>query len=206
MSALDDYKSKHVTMKAAWTPPTMADFAAGVPVLSFDQSLANTGWLYFSVREAQVLVHARGTLRTSSSLTGWRANFAQAEQIAHAMGPQVDDKLMEAPEEVPRFPEAVVLELPSAHGHRTDSSMLAAYEIDRYSRTWWMPTLFMAIQKSRTILGGSNIRNDKKGGHKALARYLPESASRQWNEHQRDAAINGLAYLHELKQNEGAQE
>lgn len=207
MNALDRYKEKTTTMKAAWTPPMMADFAQDLSVLSFDQSLSKTGWLYLRVLDDRVDVMARSTIRTATELKGWQGNFDQAHQIKHAMRDEVDALLMRfAPDQMPRWPDAVVLELPNVHGHRTDSSMLAAYEVDGYATMWWRPTIFISIQQSRTILGGSNIRNDKKGGHKALERYIPGSIQRTWNEHQRDAAINALGHLYNLKQKDDANE
>lgn len=198
-NALERYQAKKTTIKAAWTPPLLADFAQDVSVFSFDQSLSKTGWVYLRVLEGRVDVMARDTIRTKTEIKGWRGNFDQARQIKHEMD-RVEKILTRfSPDQMPRWPDAVVLELPNVHGHRTDSSMLAAYEIDRYCETWWRPTEFISIQQSRTILGGSNIRNSKKDGHKALERYVPESIQRTWNEHQRDAAINALGHLYNLK-------
>lgn len=206
-NALERYQAKKTAMKAAWTPPMMADFKQDFWVMSFDQSLATTGWIYLRVVADRVDIAARGTLRTKEpeGLTGWRANFARARQIKHEMnGIQRTLTILDLDDKALRWPEAVVLELPNVHGHRTDSSMLAAHEIDQYCEKWWRPTDFISIQQSRTILGGSNIRNSKKDGHKALERYVPESIQRTWNEHQRDAAINALGHLYNLKQQEAA--
>lgn len=203
MSALDRYKEKKTASKVIWTPPTLADFAQDLTVMSFDQSLARTGWVFLRVSEGRVEVLGRGTLRTvePEGVTGWRANFARARLLKSRMT-DVEEFLVRLSEGLTllRWPDAVVLELPSVHGQRTDSSMMAAYEISDYCETWWRPTEFISIQQTRTILGGSNIRNDKKGGWKALVRYIPESESRQWNEHQRDAAINALGHLYNLRE------
>lgn len=198
-NALERYQAKKTVMKAAWTPPLLADFAQNLAVMSFDQALSKTGWVYLRVLDGRVDIMARDTIRTGTEVKGWRGNFAQARQIKHEMD-RVEKILTRfSPDQMPRWPDAVVLEMPNVHGHRTDSSMLAAYEISSYCETWWRPVEFISIQQSRTILGGSNIRNSKKGGHKALERYIPESIQRTWNEHQRDAAINALGHLHNLK-------
>lgn len=202
MTALNDYKNKK--MKGPWSAPALASFAQNTAVLSFDQSLGATGWVYLLVRDGKVDLLGRDTLRTKDpeGVTGWRASFARARAVRHAM-PKVDDFLsVWADAMQPRWPEAVVLEQPPVSGYRTESSMMAAYEIDAYAQEWWRPTVFMSIQRARTILGGSDARNDKKAGHKALVRYIPESETRQWNEHQRDAAINALGHLYELNQEE----
>lgn len=203
-SALERYQAKKTAAKAAWTPPTLADFAQDVAVLSFDQSLSRTGWVYLRVLDGRMDVMAKNTIRTRTEVTGWRGNFDKARQIRREME-FIDDFLMRfSPDQMPRWPDVVLLEMPNVHGHRTESSMMAAYEIDGYSNTWWRPTEFISIQQSRTIIGGSDVRNDKKGGWKALTRYVEESGGRQWNEHQRDAAINALGHLYNLKKQQEA--
>lgn len=196
MGALDRYQAKQTAKNVVWKPPRLASFQADLTALSFDQSLASTGWVYLVVCEGKVVVLDRGTIRTDTELTGWRGNFERAHQIATRIA-----SVHERVAETGRAVGVTVMELPAVHGHRTDSSALAAYEVDRYASEHLTPPLFMSIQASRATLGGTAARNKKKLGHAALATYIPESATRQWNEHQRDAATNGLAYLHKLKQN-----
>lgn len=207
MNALERYQTKsQARMKAPWRPPLVSEFKQGHSVLSFDQSLSKTGWVYLRVSAGSVEVMGRGTMRNQSDLKGWRGNFEQARKIRAAMV-ELDGLLVRySPDQMPRWPDSVLLEMPAVGGHRTDSSMLAAYEIDSYATDWWRATDMISIQQSRTILGGSDTRNDKKAGPKALVRYIPESAERTWNEHQRDAAVNALGHLYNLKQQEAADE
>jgi hypothetical protein len=196
MGALDRYQAKQTAKNLVWKPPRLASFQADLTVLSFDQSLASTGWIYLVISEGKVIVLDRGTIRTDTELTGWRSNFERARQISVLIA-TVRERVISTQRAV----GVTVMELPAVHGHRTDSSALAAYEVDRYASKHFTPPVFMSIQASRATLGGAAARNKKKLGHAALATYIPESTTRQWNEHQRDAATNGVAYLHKLKQN-----
>lgn len=194
MDAIERYKAKKTAYKSVWTPPTMESFRQRFTVLSFDQSLSKTGWIRLLVAGGMVVIDDRGTIKTSSDASGWHGNFAQARQVRLGVS-AIHDRITSR-----GFPDAIVLEMPSVGGHRTDSSMLAAYEIDDYCNMYLSRPKLVSIQRSRSLLGGPNARNNKKAGHKALERYIPGSIQRSWNEHQRDAALNGLAHLYEINQ------
>lgn len=193
MTALDAYKTR--TMKAAWRPPLIVEFKPYTVVQSFDQTLTTAGYVTLLARPGEIQVLDRGTLRQSTELEGHEGNYDLMDKLWLA--------LEALPIELAYQPVAFVRERPAVKGHRIDSSMLAGYIVrDFFQRTYGTVGTAVSIQHSRTILGGSTARNDKKEGHQALARYIPESATRQWNEHQRDAAINALAHLYDLRKEE----
>lgn len=192
MGALEDYKAKiGKGRRRDWEPPVLADFEADTEVLSFDQTLSQTGYVKLAVHLGEVQVTAKGTLRLKSELTGFEGNFDLADRLDAAL------VMLDVPG---RWPDHILTEMPAVHGHRTDSSMLAAYVVRRYYQRWISRPQMVSIQESRTILAGPGARNDKKAGAAALARYIPASGTRKWNEHQRDAAINALAHLYKIKE------
>lgn len=202
MGVLEDYADK-VAGKAPpeWRRPTMEDFRTDFKVLSFDQSLNTTGWVYLEVTwndEGRLIVHvrAKGTIRTKSELKSHEEYFDRQDQLLDVLNEEMHEAIDHP---VEAFPDAVLLERPSIFGKRKESSLLAASTIRRYCYTWWKMPMLMSIQHARTVLAGSGTRDDKKAGHEALAEYLPESVTRKWNEHERDGAINALAHLHDLK-------
>lgn len=190
MGALEEYKAKQKPKaKQEWRRPELEDFAPFWQVLSFDQSLTNTGYVQLWIRNGFVEVRAKGTLRTATELNSFDGSFAQAEQLEDHM------KVFNPP----RWPDATVVERPSVGGFRTDSSLLAAYVVTKHCNLWWHPHTWASIQHSRVVLAGPGKGNDKKAGHEALEHYIPDSITRKWNEHTRDAAVNALAYLYDRK-------
>jgi hypothetical protein len=197
MGALEEYAVKTARQRAAdkiWVPPEIWDFAEGINVLSFDQSLGKTGWVNLAVRQGGIEVSAYGTLRTVTSNDGFRGSFDRADCLR--------DRLSEYHSYLAfhGIPHEVIMEMPSVRGHRIESSFLAAYVVQEYCTRWWQPPTMVSIQESRRNLAGPGTHNNKKAGHAALARLIPESASRMWNEDERDAALNALNHLYKLKQ------
>lgn len=199
MSALEEYAEKLAKRGGSkeWRVPVPADFAVGKLVLSFDQSLANTGWVILSVDGYLIEVVARGTIRTVSPLKGPSQSF-------HKMRLLKAQVAEEFPAHSTTTYDDVVVEMPAVFGQRTESSLMAASVLDGYWNAIGSPITLVSIQHSRTVLCGTMARNKKDLGHKGLAKIIPDSAKRTWNEHQRDAALNGLAHLWDLKQMENA--
>lgn len=188
MRALDAYQARvrDRAKPVLQLPASLEDFRHDHLVWSLDQSLSRTGWVMVQVDSSGVRVLDRGTLRISTELTSHEGTFDKAAKLEAQL----------AVLSAVCIADAVLLERPAVHGQRTESSLLAAYvvlQVDRGAR-------MVSIQHARRILGGPQARDDKKLGHQALARYIPESASRKWNEHQRDAAINALGYLYDSKE------
>lgn len=197
MGALEEYAVKTSRQRAAdkvWVQPQITDFASEVNVLSFDQSLGKTGWINLTVRWGEIEVGRHGTLRTVTSNDGFQGSFDRANHLRERMWEQHGNLAFHG------IPGEIVMEMPSVRGHRIESSFLAAYVVQGYCRYFWQMPTMVSIQESRRNLAGPGTHNDKKAGHQALAQYIPESASRAWNEDERDAALNALNHLYKLKQ------
>lgn len=195
MGALEEYAVKASRQRAAdkvWAQPMISEFLHGVNVLSFDQSLGKTGWVNLAVGQGEIEVAAHGTLRTVTSNDGFQGSFDRADHLRDRMAEEHDNLACHG------MPYDVVMEMPSVRGHRIESSFLAAYVVRRYCHEWWEDPTMVSIQESRRNLAGPGTQNDKKAGHEALADYIPETASRQWNEDERDAALNALNHLYKL--------
>lgn len=197
MGVLEDYAVKAARQKAAdkiWVEPQIQDFAHDVNVLSFDQSLGKTGWVNLTVHWGEIEIGRHGTLRTVTSNDGFQGSFDRADHLRDRMIEEHGWLAFHG------IPGAVIMEMPAVRGHRIESSFLAAYVVRKYCHEWWQSPTMVSIQESRRNLAGPGTQNDKKAGHAALARYIPESTSRMWNEDERDAALNALNYLYKLKQ------
>lgn len=197
MSALEEYAEALAKRGGSkeWRPPTVKDFATGKLVLSFDQSLAATGWVILSVDGSCIEVVARGTIRTVSPLKGPQQSFHRMRQLKASLAEEFPAH------SVTRYDD-VVVEMPAIFGHRVDSPLMAAGILDGYWHAIGTPITLVSIQHSRTVLCGTMARNKKDLGHKGLAVIIPDSVNRTWNGHQRDAALNGLGHLWDLKQME----
>lgn len=199
VDALKKYatKVKKAEDPKVWKLPTTEDFRQDYKILSFDQTLNATGWVHLGFEAGELKVYARGTIKTDVKTKGPLGNILKAQDLW--------DRLlgMDRTEVGGLWPDEIVMELPAVGGFRTESSMMAAREVYRYTVQWFtMRVSFISIQRTRAMLGGPKARNVKKLGHQALETWIPESATRTWNEHQRDAAINALGRLIELRRKE----
>ena len=172
-----------------WSPPDPAALPCG-HVLALDQSLSSTGWIDFSSLPGGVIVHARGTLRPVTALTGYLGTWDKHAQLAAMLG---------AGEMAARIgaAHAVAWEAPPVGGgHRTESSLMAGALL--YMLAGPGRAHVVSAQHASSLLTGTP-RHGKREIGLAVARYVPESASRQWNEHLRDALAIGIAYLLDTK-------
>jgi Holliday junction resolvasome RuvABC endonuclease subunit len=183
--------SRRKIVKEAWEPPRRADFAPGQPVMAFDASLSNTGWVLLSVTYGGLFVHAKGTIRPQTELTGYRETWRKAVILRQSL-----DEMSH----VAIGASHIAAEAPMvAGGHRTESSLVAGLQVVQ----WAAPrpvTDVGATHVSSVLLGSGRVpREERKAAIKAaVARYIPGSADRSWNEHERDAAAVGLTHLHDL--------
>lgn len=198
MGSLEEY-AENLAKKGGvknWRPPVLGEFAHGKTILSFDQSLSNTGWVRIGVTDSGVTVFDQGTIRTVSQLKGAAQSFHRMRQLRVALMRQFPTDLY----------DGIVVEMPALFGHRVDSSLMAASVLDNHWFSLGSPIELISIQHSRTVLCGTAAKNRKDLGHKGLINFIPASADRPWNEHQRDAALNGLAHLWDLRQMENDHE
>jgi len=175
-----------------WEPPQLADFAPGLSVFGFDGSLGNAGWVSLWNTGAQIIVGRKGTIRPETELDGYRGTWERAIQVNTALLGLVSDE----------FPLAyrIAVEAPMvAGGHRTESSLIAALQVWQ----WADPAKRLdvgATHVSRVLLGSARVPKEKRKNaiKVAVARYIPGSDERTWNEHERDAAAIALTVLWDL--------
>lgn len=187
MKGLEEYAAKiQGKQKPAWTAPVWEDFKTGWIVASFDQTFSTTGVVLLMAGKEETWVFQHTTWKPFSELNGFEMAYEKTAAL---------ERLFETYKNQCRW-DQIVYEMPVVAGHRKESSFLAGYVFAKAGGT------AVSIQHSRAVLAGPGTANDKKAGHKALLNYIPSSGDRTWNEHQRDAAINALAYLHDLRRQE----
>lgn len=175
-------------MDEPWRPPALIDFASGKHVIAFDQTLTSTGWIAMHTWHPGVItVEAYGTLRPRTGYQGFMATWDKARQLwklAH-------DVLYEWQQ----ASTIHVLEHPLiGPGSRTESSLVAGSVLYSVTMGEVVP---VASRHAKKVLTGKPDAG-KREVAEALARYIPESRTRRWNEHIRDGAALGLAHLWDL--------
>ncbi len=181
-------ESRKTARLAPWTPPEPADFRP-CRVLAFDPSLSSTGWVHLRVgwrwkRDPGIEIRARGTLRIKTDLTGYLATYDKATRMK-ALIQEVVWR-----EQSISWPSDIAWEAPAVRGHRLESSLIAGLCV--YEASNGLGTVISANHASQQLTGSP--LHDKREIAAAVARYVPESAGRDWNEHQRDALAIGLSF------------
>ena len=95
----------------------------------------------------------------------------------------------------------MAVEAPSVGGgYRTESSLVAGLTVYRLAPRKCVPV--SATHVSAVLLGDPRIESKKRKGaiKEAVARYAPETAGRDWNEHERDALSVGLTRLYDMRE------
>lgn len=173
-----------------WEPPGIREFLWKVVVLAFDQSLSNCGWIAFSIHNGKIVVYNKGTLRPRTGERGFMGTWGKASQLRQDLAMIIS-----------WYPGAdhIVYENPAVHGHRLESSLLAGQILYELSLDKGQN---IDAQHACKVLCGRPLRSDdrKQAIRAAVARYVPDSATRHWNEHQRDALALGLTHLYDLRQ------
>lgn len=175
-----------------WEPPQLSDFEPGITVFGFDGSLGNAGWLSLLSTGTRIMVRCKGTIRPETDLDGYRGTWERAVQLNDAL---FDLAASEFP-----LAHLIAVEAPMvAGGHRTESSLIAALQV--WQRADPCKRIDVgATHVSKVLLGNARVsRDDRKNAIKAaVARYIPGSEERTWNEHERDAAAIALTVLWDL--------
>lgn len=194
---LDRFASsrKEPKRKPEWSPPQLIDLAAEISILALDQSLGATGWAELTVRRGDdgngspkpfVDINAHGTVKTSSPHVGHLGTLHQMRMLTT----ELKNRLL-----MTSFPWTVlVCEQPPVSGHRKESSLLAAAAVE------------LAASGTQVMVQAQHAKHVFTGDHNAtkamvrdaMATYAPETLTRKWNEHTRDALLLGLTYLRDL--------
>lgn len=164
-------------------------------IIAFDASLLNTGWVAIRAWRAGVDVIGHGTIRPKTDATGYMATWERARLLEEGLrGEALVNAYILSDEAL------MAVEAPSVGGgHRTESSLVAGLMVwrqapDRCARV-------SATHVSSVLLGDPKVKSEerKPAIKLAVARYVPESTGRDWNEHERDGLSVGLTRLYDLR-------
>jgi hypothetical protein len=180
--------SRRAAHGALWTPPEGFDFRP-CRVLVFDPALSNTGWVKFRVswlgrKAPRFAVEERGTLRVKTDQPGYLGTYDKASRMRGLIQEVVWR------EQGYHLPYDIAWEAPAVAGRRLESSLIAGFLV--YEAANRVGTAVSANHASYQLTG--NPSHDKRAIAAAVARYVPESEGRTWNEHQRDALAIGLSF------------
>jgi Holliday junction resolvasome RuvABC endonuclease subunit len=176
-----------------WEPPPISAFPQGAESICFDPSLSNTGWAWLCVLGDRVRVLAKGTVRSATGKTGYEGTYEKAHCIAKGLASVFANMPVRVDDAPPRI--RVSWEAPSVGGgHRTESSLIAGLLVREAALRAYVVMSVVQANRVSSVLAG-NPKHDKKEIAAAVARYIPESTERDWNEHIRDAAAVGLTDL-----------
>jgi hypothetical protein len=179
--------SQLITRAPQWAAPQPADFSP-LQVIAFDPSLSSTGWVKLWVarltpEHREIIAEAKGTLRVRTAVNGYLGTYEKASR----MKAMIEETLWR--EADLRFPPAVAWEAPAVRGHRLESSLIAGYLV--YEASHRAGLAVSANHASWQLTGDPS--HGKAAIREAVARYVPESAGRLWNEHERDALAIALS-------------
>jgi hypothetical protein len=187
-------RAKTSRVPKTYHPPVPEDFAPGVQILCFDQSLSNSGWALVNTDDGKITIPDSGTIRPprfSDGIKGFASTLTKSVVLAREI--QVVLSRLYG-----RY-EAVVIELPSIFGYRTESSLVAAaticIELDRSGEE---QPILVSRNSAGAVLCAD--RNAPKTVSSALVNELVvdrPTGLGQWTEHVRDAVFVGLRHLHQ---------
>lgn len=186
---LMEYASQPGVVRRGWLPPGLDQFATG-HIFALDQSLTNTGVVRMEISEQGLIVHEKFTIRPLTDRESFWGSYDKTEGTLNELinffriWPMVKD---------------VVCEMPAVGGMRTDSSLLAGYAAYRASKAAGKQLSMVSMLHTRKVLGGPTCKT-KYDLKLALAKILPASQRRPWNEHTRDGLGLGLTHLYDRKQ------
>lgn len=176
--------SRRSVRRKVWGPVKIASLATDVPVLAFDQSLSHTGWVLtvlHNTGRAEVL--DRGTFKMTDIVEkGHEGSLLRGVQLqtllSHSRNDVVDD---------------VVYETPPVRGYRIESSLLAALAV----RVVYPGAVGVQRQRAISLFLPMEKRSEKKHTIEVVERFTGRAD--RWNEHERDAFLLAMAYLHDLE-------
>ena len=189
-------------MKEPWRAPLLSDFEHDTRVVALDQTLSNCGLVVIrimpdedyraAVYGCQVQVGLHQTIRPGTDLLSFPGTYEKGRQLDHELEPWLSRSMYPA-----ATPLHVAYEMPSVAGRRAESSLLAGFVIARRCPG----AVMVSPMHVHAVLAGKPRRAEtaKQEIAEAVARYVPGSASREWNEHERDALAIGLTHLYDLK-------
>lgn len=198
MSAVTDDRFAQIAAQLAGEPvvepilPT-APVAAAWRVLSFDQSIANTGWCFITVRDGHPFVELTGHHKTPAE-KGMAALLRRANEVY--------DEIVRVIEDVSTAyerPDFITFETPV--GGKTvmgaSSSLLTALAVTIAAQNAGIPSQNVASQRLKLHLTGNRGASKKEVADAIRARMpdLKERKIKPLNEHVFDAIGIALTFL-----------
>lgn len=168
-----------------WQPPLVGTFRNRMPVRAWDATLGHCGWVIIERVDREVLVRDRGTIHIDTELTSYLGTWERARLLRA--------EIREILESYPNL--ADVVEAPVVRGHRLESSLVAGLTV-------WLETGCPQVARTHVfavLTGNPRLKSaeGKKAIKAAVGRYVPDSLTRKWDEHQRDALAAALTHLHD---------
>jgi hypothetical protein len=187
--------------KAVWRPPGMEDFEADYIVRCFDATIGACGFvsLWRKMLEggtSRICVSDQEVIRPKSQETlhfhdMYERRWLLQKEIESRLGVGYNVAYEMAPVDIPgmRRPESSLLGGSAVYD--------ACKEVGDHGPT--------AVSKNHVgAVLCNNPHATKQQIKQAVGRYIPESITRKWNEHTRDAAAVGLTHLYDLKHGEAS--
>jgi hypothetical protein len=174
--------------------PEPGDFAYGL-VQAFDQALSNTGVVLLRSNELGLHLLAAHMIRPPLCGTSVEGSYDKASFI--------ESGVRQSRQGLAAAADAVVYERVPVAGQRIESILLAGREIHRV--TGGAAVMVDNRHAKAVLVGRAGTREDpvtKAHVKEAVERYIAPpggSSLMPWNEHIRDAAMLGLAYLYDKK-------
>lgn len=178
--------------KKVWTPPDPARFRHG-SLFSLDQTLSHTGYALVRSDHQGVAVLIGDVLDVKTDRKGFEETYHKAEQLA----PRLNGLLMTA---AMMGVDAIVHEMPSVQGYRTESSLIAGLLVRQAAKDHARGTPVRAVsnQAMKALLCPPDKRDEKRYVKEAVNALIPNwmRTTRRWNEHVHDAVALALTDLY----------
>lgn len=187
------------TKRTFWQAPALDRFAYGT-VLAFDQTFSKTGFCLLRHDEHGLDVIRKGKL-VEPPLPDLKG-FADTIQRSVWMTERIHNIIAECNSQfvVPDKQLRVAHEMPAAHGHRIESSLIGAIAVNLACERLRLPKPAMvAKQHVAAVLCPPSDRTGKPAIKRATMRYL-DTNTRDWVEDTRDAFAIALTYLYDRQQ------
>lgn len=200
---LQDLKKPSQKAVDEWREPHPIKDLAHISVLSFDNALASTGWALV-VHQGDhwgIEVHKTGLIVPGhqDGLLWFEQSIQRAVFLRQATRDILDELW-------PAF-DHVVYEMPAVHGHRVESSLMAAQAIVTAKTDLdldLVPIQAVAKQKMAKNFLPPGQRDGKSPVKKMVERYVHFPEGRMsWNQHVHDAVANALEYMRQVREERG---
>lgn len=178
--------------KKVWKPPALTDFAHG-RVLAFDQTLTKTGFSVVVSDYEGLHITEGNVLRPSD-----RSDLSSFELTLHkaaSLGSQLEALMMMLGGTV----DLAIHEMPSVHGYRVESSLMAAREVRRAAGLARVKVAMVQNQSMRALLNPPEERGPKKYVKSAIESLIPQDRrhAKSWNQDVADSVGLALTYFHQ---------